>query len=261
MFYIYTIQNKLNNKLYVGKTGNLKRRWGEHRKVVNGGKEKYGRNFRAIHAAMKKYGIDNFHFQNIESWNDEIEAREAEIFWIEFFQSNKRFLGYNETAGGDGFLSGKNHPLYGTHPSEETRKKLSIIRKGKSPVNKGMKHSDETRLKISQAITGPGNGMFGKHHTEEGKKNISNSRIGQPSSQKGIKKSEEEVKNMSERALLAFSKLVGENCINAKLSNKDVVEIRDLFEHKIFTPKEIWEMYNISKPTLYRIIKKTTYKF
>jgi hypothetical protein len=99
--------------------------------------------------------------------DDENCAFESEKFWIEYFQSRK--LGYNESPGGDGFPPGINHPLYGTHPSDETRKKLVEAAKHKVP-RVGIKYSKEAKERISKRIKGNGNPMYGKHHSEETKK-------------------------------------------------------------------------------------------
>jgi hypothetical protein len=53
---------------------------------------------------------------------------------------------YNRTDGGDG-ASGNIH-------TEETKRKLSEIRKGKVPPNKGIPHTNETKRKIGVANTG-----------------------------------------------------------------------------------------------------------
>lgn len=60
--------------------------------------------------------------------------------------------------------SGKNHYLYGKHPSEETRRKMSLSRKGrpsgmkgkcgKDSPSYGRKASDEVRLKMSLSKRG-----------------------------------------------------------------------------------------------------------
>ena len=70
---------------------------------------------------------------------------------------------------------GEKHPMYGKHPSEETRKKLSEAHKGKThneetrkkigEANKGKTHSEETKKKLSEL-------RKGKTHNEESKKKI-----------------------------------------------------------------------------------------
>jgi group I intron endonuclease len=234
MFYIYIIYNKLNEKLYVGKTNNLHNRWRDHKKVARGGKEKYGRNFRAIHAAIQKYGIDNFIFVDILNFYNEQEVYDAEIFCIDFFNTYDKKFGYNETKGGEGLLSGPNHPSYGTHPTDETRKKLSAARKDKKPTL-GIKHSDETKAKWSAQRKGSGNGMYGKHHSDEGKQHISAAKTADPNTS-------------------------GENHYNTTLTNQQVMEIRDLFAKGNITKAELAKLYYTKWLIIHRIITNQTYK-
>lgn len=104
-YYVYVIQNTLNLKIYVGKSKKRKSlRFNEHLSLAKLGNS--NKNFSLIHAALAKYGVDNFTFQTIEKFEDEQECLEAEKFWISFFRSNvSRFgneCGYNLTDGGDG---------------------------------------------------------------------------------------------------------------------------------------------------------------
>ena len=94
MAYIYKITNKINNKIYIGKTErDIEKRFKEH--CNNAFKENIEN--RPLYAAMRKYGIENFYITLIE----ETESPEQrEIFWIEQLQSFK--YGYNATHGGDG---------------------------------------------------------------------------------------------------------------------------------------------------------------
>jgi group I intron endonuclease len=55
---------------------------------------------------------------------------------------------------------------YGHKHSEETKQKLSNLKKG-------TKHSEETKQKISQSSSGENNGMYGKTHSEETKRKMS----------------------------------------------------------------------------------------
>ena len=94
MAYIYQIVNDINQKVYVGKTEfSIEKRFKEHCKdAFRENKEK-----RPLYAAMRKYGIENFHIELIEETNN---PEEREIFWIENKRSFKN--GYNATLGGDG---------------------------------------------------------------------------------------------------------------------------------------------------------------
>lgn len=85
---IYLLINIINNKKYVGKAKNFKKRWKEH--VYE---SKYKRKNTLLYNAMNKYGIDNF---IMECLDDEY-SNEKEIYWI-----NKICPEYNMTKGGDG---------------------------------------------------------------------------------------------------------------------------------------------------------------
>lgn len=94
MAYIYQIINDINNKIYIGKTEfSIEKRFKEHcRDAFKEHTEK-----RPLYAAMRKYGIENFHIELIEETDNPIER---EIYWIEEKRSFKN--GYNATMGGDG---------------------------------------------------------------------------------------------------------------------------------------------------------------
>ena len=94
MAYIYKIINDINQKIYIGKTEfSIEKRFNEHCKdAFRDRNEK-----RPLYAAMRKYGIENFHIELIEETNI---PEEREIYWIEYYRSFKN--GYNATFGGDG---------------------------------------------------------------------------------------------------------------------------------------------------------------
>lgn len=96
MAYIYKITNKINGKIYIGKTMfSPEKRWKEHCKDYK--KENFEK--RPLYSAMRKYGIENFLLSTIEQCDDTI-VNDREVYWIEYFQSFKN--GYNATIGGDG---------------------------------------------------------------------------------------------------------------------------------------------------------------
>ena len=94
MAYIYKITNKINGKIYIGKTERtVEERWNEHCNDFTKDRCKD----RPLYRAMNKYGAENFHIETIEETSS---PEERECFWIEHFQSFKK--GYNATIGGDG---------------------------------------------------------------------------------------------------------------------------------------------------------------
>lgn len=93
MAYIYKIINDINDKIYVGKTHlTLDERWKQHCQDY-----KKSSCSRPLYNAMKKYGIEHFHIEEIERCEN---PEEREIYQIETLNTFKN--GYNATLGGDG---------------------------------------------------------------------------------------------------------------------------------------------------------------
>ena len=101
MGYIYKITNKINQKVYIGKTlKNIQSRWKEHCRDY----KKSRCETRPLYNAMNKYGIENFCIEELECCPDNI-IDEREKFWIKQYNSYIGFVnsqGYNATLGGDG---------------------------------------------------------------------------------------------------------------------------------------------------------------
>ena len=135
---IYMHLNKINGKVYIGQT---------NRRFIN---DRFGKDGKKYYVcplfgnAIKKYGWNNFvHFiieDNIPS--DLVEYKER--FYINLYHSTDKEFGYNIASGGS---LGKIIP-------EETKKKISNSLKGNIPWNLGIKHREETKIKISEAKKG-----------------------------------------------------------------------------------------------------------
>lgn len=92
--FIYKITNKINNKVYIGKTSrSILIRFKEHVR-----ESKYGN--RPLHRAMRKYGIENFSVELLYEARNEDELNSKEIEFISQISDNN----YNITMGGDGKL-------------------------------------------------------------------------------------------------------------------------------------------------------------
>lgn len=87
MIGIYKITNKLNNKIYIGQSVNIKHRWQQHRATT----ELY------IDKAIHKYGAENFLWEVLEECSvDMLDERES--YWIHYYNSIGE-LGYNLKDG------------------------------------------------------------------------------------------------------------------------------------------------------------------
>ena len=97
MIGIYKIQNKVTNKVYIGKSVNIEKRWIQHRCHLNNN----------VHAndylqkAWNKYGENGFNF-SVLCECEESALDEKEIYYINLYKATDRSHGYNLREGGDG---------------------------------------------------------------------------------------------------------------------------------------------------------------
>lgn len=131
--------------------------------------------------AIKKYGWDNFEHEILFQGLSMEEACEKEIELIALYDSANPQKGYNGSLGGEANIPSEetrkkmseiakerlkdkhNHPFFGKHHTEESKKKMSEYQSNRS---------EETRQKISQSAKerykNPENHpMYGKHISEE----------------------------------------------------------------------------------------------
>ena len=94
---VYKISNNINNKVYIGiTTHSLEYRWSRH---LTEGRNK--NNTKHLYRAMRKYGLDNFSIEQIDSTDDFEELGKLERYYIKKYNSQNPDKGYNLTAGGE----------------------------------------------------------------------------------------------------------------------------------------------------------------
>lgn len=137
---VYLIENVANGRRYVGSAASLKKRWREHRRQLAEGRH----HSRFLQRAWNKYGPLFFKFQ-VVAYCDKANLLFYEQRLIDGLNPD-----YN-VAKVAGSQLGYRH-------TDETRKKMSIARRrNPSSPRKGMKHSAESKAKISQNRKGKGN--------------------------------------------------------------------------------------------------------
>ena len=100
--YIYCYTNLINNKKYVGQTNNLERRKKQHIQdsihCHKGREVSYNLPF---HAAIRKYGIENFNFEILQTIDTE-DSSVVNNLEMQHIQQQQSLApnGYNLTAGG-----------------------------------------------------------------------------------------------------------------------------------------------------------------
>ena len=143
---VYKITNTINDKVYIGITDNLERRWHDHKKDAK------GKLNRPLYNAMNKYGIDQFTITPICSTltREDLGTIEQDLIKEHNTMTPN---GYNLTSGGERAWAF----------SEETKQKISDTKKCMIGTFTGQTHTEETRQKISEAKKGNTPGNKGKY--------------------------------------------------------------------------------------------------
>lgn len=126
---IYSIVNSVSKKIYIGSAVNLNRRWIYHKSDLR--RNKHGN--QRLQMSFNKHGLENFNFNILARCPKEYLIKMEQ--W--FLDNVKPEYNICRIAGS---TLGKSH-------SEATRKKISIL-------NKGRVMSEQSRKNISKGITG-----------------------------------------------------------------------------------------------------------
>ena len=203
---VYKISNSLSGRYYIGYSTNIHRRFSVHRSKL---KQNCHDNI-FLQRAYNLDGQDKFNYDIIHICDTKDEAKEFELQYLTDLSIRNMLynLNYNN-SGGDLLINhpekesirekinkscketlnkmsqeerkqkygkvGERNGMYGKTHTDEVKKKISEINKGKQPHNKGKNLSDETKQKISENAKlrlGEKNSFFGKHHSNETKQKI-----------------------------------------------------------------------------------------
>lgn len=123
---IYRAYHKETGQSYIGQTENLEKRKENHLSKINDNT--------LFHQALRQYGWDSFEWEILEDNISINKLNEREKYWVEYFNSFE--CGYNQTKGGDYNSRNFKH-------SEETKKKLSEIKKGTHLSDESLKKRRE----------------------------------------------------------------------------------------------------------------------
>ena len=145
---IYGYRNKLNGKIYIGKTIHEEERKRQHK---NSKRKDH------FHSSIRLHGFENFeYFVLKDRINTEAEMNELETFYIKEFESFDKNKGYNSTLGGDGSVGCtqsietrelRRKALTGLKRTEEQKRTMSIAQTGREI-------SETHRIKLSIAHKG-----------------------------------------------------------------------------------------------------------
>lgn len=138
---IYKITNQINGKIYIGQTIEYEERIRHHKQTPF---RKASRDYnKPLYKAIRKYGVDNFKFEIIDTAETIEELNEKEIRYIEEYDCLiDTGKGYNlETGGGNG------------HKSEHTKKKIGDAQRGELNHSYGKRASESWHAKQVINIT------------------------------------------------------------------------------------------------------------
>lgn len=290
---IYEIKNIINNKTYIGQSLDIKGRWKGHLQDLENNKH---HNIH-LQQSWNKHGKENFKFNILEEVKEENKLTSREQFWMDTKNSLNPKLGYNiREAGIRGKHSketrDKISKIVKEKMSDQTiREKISSALKGKpswskgkkfskqhienmrlanigkkvrfetkekiSKSLKGIKRSEETKLKMSKAKIG-NKYTRGINKTEEHKRKLSESLIGR-------KFSEEHKKKLSEssRGKILSEETKRKISESSKGRNKGKIKISEELNIKLInaiesgqTVSSIIKEYNVTSSRVYRLKKQ-----
>lgn len=191
---VYKITNLINNKIYIGLTTlKLELRIKSHKNRLNStrGKKEH------LYRSMRKYGFENFKFEELICCYNIDDLCFYEQYFIELYKTTDRTIGYNKSIGGKiSTLSPQGKLKISLKckkrwKNKEYRdnmiKQLTGKKRNKPNKNKGKKHSQKHKLRISQSRKGKYKGKL-------------NHNYGKPGFMKG-KKFSEDHKNKISKAL------------------------------------------------------------
>lgn len=134
MIGIYLIKNLINQKIYIGSSQNIKRRFYLHKHYLNQNKHSN----QHLQNAWNEYKEDNFSFSILEQISDIKQLLQKEKDYIIQYNSTNREFGYN------------------------------ICEDTMAPMT-GRKHTEFSKQKMIKSKLANKNSFYGKHHTDETK--------------------------------------------------------------------------------------------
>lgn len=170
---IYSIENIINHKKYIGQSVDIKHRWYCHRSDLKN--KKHDNDY--LQKSWDKYGEENFQFKILEQCPRDM-LNEKERYYIDLYNTMNRDCGYNLKSGGQDCnyvtddvkrkISAGNKRYYAEHPEARVQRSNAAYEQWQNPD-------------IKAKILGENNGMYGKTHSQEAREKISKAQKGRVS--------------------------------------------------------------------------------
>lgn len=275
---VYTIENVVNGKKYIGSTSNYKRRFSTHKTRLNAGRHENS----YLQNTFNSYGLKSLKFEILESldrnhFGDDDEYRDAlmrrEIYWAEFYKTHNRKYGYNLAPIRRGGIM-----------SEELKKKMSLLHRGENShhailtdnqvkmICQGIMNGEKSKNLAKkygvkpQAISCIKSGKTWRHITKNLDKDIKNPMITASKCEEVCRLLEQGKTHLEIFKLTGVStdrvRKIGQNKTYAKIIKKyNIRDIRPTLKepqvieicqwiNKGKSTMELMDMYNVSKRTI-----------
>jgi group I intron endonuclease len=178
---IYKITNTVNGKVYVGQTcAPLERRWREHK-----GDARTRTTCRYLHAAMRKYGYENFTIEVVDRSDSRDELAEKEIAWIAKLDAMNPEKGYNCTSGGTACVHGPSSKarVKGRKWTEYAKaKRIATMR-----ANGGWKHTPERAAAVGNRRRGVKASLESRDKMRESQRKLQKGKTAEEKAQASVK--------------------------------------------------------------------------
>lgn len=256
---IYKIVNCINNKVYIGQSIDIEKRFQEHKYNIKTNIK------HPLYKSIRKYGIGNFEFIIIEHVINDNELNKREQHWLDYYNSYEKDFGYN--------ICRESTTTRGYVHTDETKKKFSETHKGKklSEEHKrsfswlGKKHTEETRKKMSKV-------QKGKKLSEEHRLKISENSKKQwadPLNRENLSKiknnlykNNPEIKKKISNSVKKLWK--DENYRNNQMSKRkgiiyiflDLNKVKDLYITQNFTMQQVAAILGVCSKTVSNFLKE-----
>lgn len=271
MMGIYKIVNLINNKIYIGQSRDIDKRWKMHIYELN-------HNIHVnphLQGSWNKYGEKNFAFEIICLVDNEKELNNLEKYYISYYNATNDEVGYNMTTGGEGWRL-----------TEDVKKRMSIHQR--------CNRSTLTEKLVSEIKIKMANGIDRKTLSEEygvSAKVLTNISTGknfgwvlpelndvihlyfQKEREKRdlfiLEKYDSGMKIREISKEFSISESIVEKCIyknrpikknykNRKLSEEQEKEIVCYYKKGIYTVKELAALFNVSMTKIYYLLKEVS---
>ena len=234
---IYKVTNLINDKVYIGQSKNIRKRFKSHHTIDYNNKQNCCYNTK-FYQALRKYGLENFKVDVLELTNEELDKKE--IQYIKQYDSFKN--GYNSTEGGQ-------HWSENIHSKETEEKRRLTREKNQSLMSENHPRAKLTNQQVWDIRQRYIDGESVSDIYEDFKDLYTNIQT-------------------FRRIILGYTyKTVGniptkeqKRYTNAKLTAEQVKEIRKSYIKGKVSFREIAEKYNMSEHCISLIVKRETYK-